>query len=205
MFQTLVIGFNAFSVLLTKHVLSNHHTRGILLNALFLISTKLRSGTVRLETEKEVVLRFTYGFRGFGPCDWVEAVGCGASANGSLSASDGLSLTNHCRAHCTRDLQPTCVHVLLEYLMLFFSLFLYFPNTRFLHIYAFEIVEGFTNVYWMLVCIVSPEPHEEVRPEFPSVLRLSGHEVHQVKKVGGSGWGCLFFFILQIALLCTSL
>lgn len=46
----------------------------------------------------------------------------------------------------------------------------------------------------MLVSIVSSEPHEEVKPEFASVLRLSGHEMHQVIKAVGGG-GVIFFDI----------
>lgn len=64
--------------------------------------------------------------------------------------------------------------MLLEHSILFFSLSLYFPNIRFLCTYAFEIVEGFTNVYYTLISIVSSEPQEEVKPECASVLRVSG-------------------------------
>lgn len=46
----------------------------------------------------------------------------------------------------------------------------------------------------MLVSIVSSEPHEKVKPEFSSVLRLSGHEIHQVIKAVGGG-GVIFFDI----------
>lgn len=46
LFQALATGLNAFSLLLTKNISSNHHIR---VNALFLISGKLRSGTVRLK------------------------------------------------------------------------------------------------------------------------------------------------------------
>lgn len=38
----------------------------------------------------------------------------------------------------------------------------------------------------MLVYIVS-EPHEEVKPGFAFVLRLSGHEIHQVMMSVGGG------------------
>lgn len=62
-----------------------------------------------------------------------------------LSATDGLPLTSSGLA--ALGMCHMGVHVVLEYLMLFFSLFLYFPNIGLLHIYAFEIVEGFIHVY----------------------------------------------------------
>lgn len=84
MIQALAMGFDAFSLLLTKHILSNHHTQGILLNALFLISFKLGSGTVRLGTEKGVVFSSPMRFSFFGLCDPVVEAGSGASDNCSL-------------------------------------------------------------------------------------------------------------------------
>ena len=51
----------------------------------------------------------------------------------------------------------------------------------------------------MLISVVSSEPEDEVKPEFASVLWLSGHAFHQVMKAVGGG--DVIFLMLQIALL----